>query len=763
MFSANSTQVSDESGYKAYWTGTAANNVTTSGYTGASVNALPRLFASPIVYTSYASANGYTNQVGCIAFIDDQGRLFTAGFLNGGVTNGCFEIKVPGKTFVRCAVAPAAGGLNNTYQSGAAITSDGNLYTWGQNDSGQLGIGTQSNVYNNYSPVQVGADGEWDYTDEAPVVGGYGNFYAKKAAGTWWGWGYNGYGILGQNNQISYSSPVQIGGSWKMIRPSNYFAVFGIKADGSLWFWGYSQGGLGGGGVGTPYQVSSPTQIGALTTWNEVSPNPYWVFATKTDGTLWMWGDLGPTSGETTGTFKRSSPVQFGALTTWTKPVRGQSVNGNLYNQYAIKTDGTLWAWGIGNYNSFYNATNYESNEGQSLSPVQVSGISNAVQVAYFNGFINSDPQYWYLGGLIQTSNNDGKDAYIVGSTKSANNVMLTFPRFIKSFNSMAVTPRFESAAVTSTAFAGTKSDGSLWASGSPGYAFGNTYPPVQVGTDKNWGQTVAGGDYATFHNIKTDGTLWAWGSNAYGVIGNGTTTNVLSSAVQIGALTTWTKIDGSSFRVATKSDGTMWVWGLNLSYGYLGLPDKTNRSSPTQLGALTNWTTNFAAGYDYTLALKSDNSLWGWGRNTYGAWGIAAANRSSPVQIAASSAYDKFTAGYEISLFRKPNGTLWVSGNGTTYGLGNGTYSSTTSPIQIGTGTDWDTPFTNFQTCFCTKTDGSLWGWGRNDYGQLGLGNQSGVNSPVQISTGVADSDNSFSTNLVGSPVYSNTLLNSK
>lgn len=764
MFSANTTQAGDERGYKLYNTGFAATNVTSNARTSSSFTGVPALYDAEISEISHSSSCAAG-----VAFITSDGRLFINGNYSTIISANAIEIKVPGKTFAKCAVSQSlwTNGTGIT-QSGAAITTDGNLYTWGTNEHGQLGVGTQSAATNTLSPVQVGANGEWDYTDDAPVVGGsgiYPTFFAKKSAGTWWAWGWNGYGGLGQNNQINYSSPVQLGGSWKQIRTTFQYDVFGIKTDGSLWFWGYSTDGSGGQGIGTPYAKSSPTQIGALTDWSEIRSMGYGQrapFATKTDGTMWMWGYLDTVNGVTVGsTYRRSSPVQFGSLTTWAKPVLSQ--NYDKHSASAIKTDGTLWCWGEGTFNSLYNNTNVSDTTQRTSSPIQVSGISNAVQVAYFSYSIGGDPAYYYYGGLIKTSNNSNKDAYVVGSASSTSNIFGNLPVFRKSFGSIALTPRFKNAAVTSVAFFGTKYDGTLWTSGTPSYAFGNTYPPVQVGTGSNWGQTVSVGDAPTFHNIKTDGTLWGWGLGTSGQVGHSASTNVFSSAVQIGALTTWTKVDGSTFRAATRSDGTMWVWGYNLFYGFLGLGDKTNRNSPTQLGALTNWTTNFAVGYDYTLALKSDNSLWGWGRNTYGAWGTTPQNRSSPVQIAASSAYDKFTAGYEISLFRKPNGTLWVSGNGFSYGLGNGTNTYASSPVQIGTGTDWDTPFTNFQTCFCTKTDGSLWGWGRNDYGQLGLGYSTVVNSPVQISTGVAGSNNSFSPDLNGSLYTGNTVLNSK
>jgi alpha-tubulin suppressor-like RCC1 family protein len=88
---------------------------------------------------------------------------------------------------------------------------------------------------------------------------------------------------------------------------------------------------------------------------------------------------------------------------------------------------------------------------------------------------------------------------------------------------------------------------------------------------------------------VKTDGTAWLWGAGNYGGLGLGNTTNY-SSPVQLGALTTWSKVtSGKRFKEAIKTDGTLWAWGGN-SFGALGDGTETARSSPVQIGALTTW-----------------------------------------------------------------------------------------------------------------------------------------------------------------------------
>ena len=108
-------------------------------------------------------------------------------------------------------------------------------------------------------------------------------------------WGIN---VLGQINGIKddpeyFSSPVQIpGSSWAKLG-GNTNQKMGIKNDGSLWTWGDNEDGeLGQNNV---MQTSSPAQVGTDTTWSLVadgdgSSAPL-SLATKTDGTLWAWGN----------------------------------------------------------------------------------------------------------------------------------------------------------------------------------------------------------------------------------------------------------------------------------------------------------------------------------------------------------------------------------------------------------------------------------------------------------------------------------------
>ena len=240
--------------------------------------------------------------------------------------------------------------VSTGYRRSFAIKSDGTLWAWGNNYLGGLGLGNNTDYS---SPKQVGALTNW-----LKVSGGnYTCVAAIKTDGTLWTWGANGSGQLGLGNITNYSSPKQVGSLtiWSVVS-SGVFNMAAIKTDGTLWVWGASdQGQLGLGNI-TKY--SSPKQVGSLTNWLNVCCGQYSTIATKTDGTLWSWG--GNRYGElglNVNTTQYSSPKQVGALTNWLQPQNAYGGSG------CVKTDGTLWMWGYGSYGALGlgNRTYYSS------------------------------------------------------------------------------------------------------------------------------------------------------------------------------------------------------------------------------------------------------------------------------------------------------------------------------------------------------------------------------------------------------------------
>jgi len=289
-------------------------------------------------------------------------------------------------------IQTVSGGTNwNQVSSGsnhtAAIKTDGTLWLWGNGSTGQLGNNSTSN---RLSPVQTVSGG----TNWKQVVGGTGNTAAIKTDGTLWLWGYNLGGELGDTTTTIRSSPVQTvsgGTNWKQVSSGEYRTA-AIKTDGTLWLWGTGNYGVLGNNF-TNWRSSPVQTVSGGTNWKQVSCGRHHTAAIKTDGTLWLWGrnnygQLGNNS-----TTNVSSPIQtVSAGTNWK-----QVSNGSDYIT-AIKTDGTLWAWGENTFGEL--GTNSTTNVS---SPVQtVAGGANWKQIS--GGVIHTAAIYFYDAGNLYPS-----------------------------------------------------------------------------------------------------------------------------------------------------------------------------------------------------------------------------------------------------------------------------------------------------------------------------------------------------------------------
>ena len=263
------------------------------------------------------------------------------------------------------------GGFISAVWTPLALHGDLNYWwSWGRNINGAVGDGT---TINRSSPVQIGTLSNWSII----AVAGY-HTAALKTDGTMWTWGNNAQGRLGDNTVVYKSSPVQVGAltTWSKIAPGTHKTAFGmaVKTDGTMWTWGYA--GFGQLGDVTVYNKSSPIQIGSLTNWSLVAAGGYHSLAIKTNGTLWAWGrathgQLGYEEALNQFPSGTSSPVQIGALTTWSK------IDGGTYNSMALKTDGTMWLWGFGNYGILG-----QNNQVYKSSPVQLGALTTWSKIA---------------------------------------------------------------------------------------------------------------------------------------------------------------------------------------------------------------------------------------------------------------------------------------------------------------------------------------------------------------------------------------------
>ena len=376
--------------------------------------------------------------------------------------------------------------------------NDINLYGLGYNANGTLGNNTRDATYPGYSsPIQIGTNTNWRSLDNKNSYGTSYFMVASKTDGTLWSWGLNSYGQLGQNgNELStirISSPTQIGSGTDWSNEISRGDVFAsaIKTDGTLWMWGQNQhGALGQNLGGTPASLSSPVQIPG--TWSKAYTGQSATVAIKTNGELWMWGvntsgQLGQNSiSSSFGGY--SSPVQVPG-TTWSKADVGNK------HTLAIKTDGTLWAWGDGVAGPL--GQNQPNNADYS-SPVQIPGTnwSDCWSGAYQSFATKTDGTLWSWGANPKGSlgQNQNQSALDNASSPIQIGSETTWSKF-SFFNSQG--------------WWAIKTDGTLWGCGKLDNGTGLYIPtpdngyssPIQISSDARWDSITSWG--AGAHALK--------------------------------------------------------------------------------------------------------------------------------------------------------------------------------------------------------------------------------------------------------------------
>ena len=268
-----------------------------------------------------------------------------------------------------------------------ALKSTGTVWQWGN------GLGTTPKRFDDLDGVKAIASGTYHH-------------FAIKNDGTLWAWGYNEYGQLGNGTTTSsHEKPVQVSGI------SDIVAVAGgeghtiaLKSDGTVWTWGWNNyGQLGNGTKGTNEYI--PIQVNELSNVTAIAASWYWSFALKSDGTLWgwgynAWGQLGDGTRN-----DRSSPIQSGGGLSDIIAIASSDFT------LVLRKDGTVWGWGSNNGGLGNNI-----DRGQiAYDPLQISGINNVIAIAAGDAHalaLKSDGTVWAWGSNYygQIGNGEGGD-----------------------------------------------------------------------------------------------------------------------------------------------------------------------------------------------------------------------------------------------------------------------------------------------------------------------------------------------------------------
>ncbi len=369
------------------------------------------------------------------------------------------------------------------------IDADDQLWCWGYNDHGQLGLGVAGDPFSFPFPL--------DFHEPIDQVSAGGSSACLiDHAGALHCWGLNSFGQLGVGDQDRRPAPQRVGTDhWLSVATSLGEHTCAVRNDSSLWCWG--RGNNGRLGLGSLSHAFTPQQVDPGQEYLQVATGSLHTCAITTDQDLHCWGSntndqLGTGGGDT------QVPLQIGEA-SWSQVAAGSA------HSCGIRTNGTLWCWGSGSHGRL-GTGDLDSRE----VPTQISAETHWTQVA--------------LGATHSCALTSGGALYCWGQG--------VFGRLGVGDLENHLTPQQVGApdwvevSAGSTHTCARKDDDTLWCWGQgTGGRLGNGLTsnwssPQLVGTP-GWQAVAAGSDFTVAFREEFP-TGMSWGRNAEGQLGDG-------------------------------------------------------------------------------------------------------------------------------------------------------------------------------------------------------------------------------------------------
>lgn len=346
-------------------------------------------------------------------------------------------------------------------------------------------------------------------------------------------WGYNAFGQLGINSTSSKDEPMAV-------YPPSRFAGFSVGSNHTLAFvpdqstnsvyaWGYNgYGQLGNNESGSAQSSATPVAIPGLPNVTAVAAGGYHSMALANYSSLYTWGNnlYGQLGTNSTADADQPQDINSPVLSNVKRIAAGS------LHSIALKTDGTVWAWGRNNYGQLGLADTVDRS-----TPVLVTNLPGPVKLIA-------------AGGAFSVAVTTDDRVYVWG---------------YNGFGQLGQNPTPGAPA--------------------PAVPFRDTPQLVAIPGFSGTIKAVAAGlDHILIMN--NQGTIWAWGYNGYGQLGNGTTADINYTPILIGTFDSTVQVDGLSPILAIGhhslafKDKKLHAWGKNV-YGQLGDGTAADRNAP--------------------------------------------------------------------------------------------------------------------------------------------------------------------------------------
>ena len=628
-----------------------------------------------------------------------------------------------------------------------AVSSEGNLYSWGDNSAGRLGRDTTGTSDPKPSQVQTTPAG----INFTSVSAGWGHTAALDSQGNIYTWGDNTHGELGRSTvgstQGNYPGKVDTptGITFTQASAGGSHSV-AVSDDGSLYTWGNSDNGRLGRDTnntpaGKPGKADNPTGI----TFTQASAGGWHTVAVSSDGNLYTWGD--------------SDHGRLGRDTSKTpadKPGKADNPTGITFTQasagawycFAQGSDGNLYSWGDNTNGQLGRDTS--STQDASLVKVDFPENPRPVSVSFGGtpgtSLVGNKDGTW---SVTTPQHAAGKtDVTVSWSMNGQQPDAHLFYRYLGSytvaFDSTGGNPvpdqRITEGRQATRPTADPARDGFLF----DGWFLKDAKGGSKVAYD--FSQPVTADITLVAHWSPEKGSGWSISPGKGNVLGGQRATitpprlgrGIRFSQVSAGG---YQMSDAAGFSVGVASDGNAYAWGSN-QHGQLGIGNKVQQSKPVRVplpaGVASGFTyTQAAAGGFHVLAVGSDGIVYSWGANDHGQLGDGTTvERSKPQPVPDPNDTSQpfkavqVSAGAYDSAAISPDGRVYTWGSEGNSRDGNFNPSFTpprktptlaAAPDGSGQGLQAVRVSLGWSFIMALDADGNVYAWGYNNYGQLG------------------------------------------